>query len=74
MYEFLDLNQAEAFVTKESDRGHTMYWEGWDIVSWRPNNVGYMRSDGAFKYGRWGTMRRIKPNRFGKYRVSVNSR
>lgn len=74
MFQYLSLDEAETFVISEGKKGRTMYWDGWEIVSWRPNNVGFMRSDGAFKHNRWGTLRRIKPNRYGKYRVSVSSR
>lgn len=74
MFNYLDLNEAETYVNAENQRGRTMFWDGWDIVSWRPNNAGFLRSDGAFMYGRWGVRRIIKPNKYGKYRVSVNTR
>lgn len=73
MYDFLDLPQAEAFVENESKRGRTVFWSGWDIISWRPNSIGFQRTNGAYMNGRWGTVHVIKPNRYGKYRVSVTT-
>lgn len=72
MFNYLDLQQAEEYVTRENQKGHTVLWEGWEILSWRPNSRGFLRTDGAFVNGRWGVLRRIRPNKYGKYRVSVS--
>jgi len=68
MFEFLTLEQAETYV---NSKGKDVFWDGWDLVTWRSNSRGIMRADGSFRNGQWGTARRIKPNRFGKYRIST---
>jgi hypothetical protein len=71
---YLDYDQAHDYVAKEQRKGKATYWEGWNIVSFRPNPAGFMRKDGAFINGKWGTKRTIKPNKFGKWRVSESIR
>ena len=68
MFEFLTLDQAEVYV---AGKDSNTFWEGWDLITWRPNSRGIMRADGSFRNGVWGTARRIKPNRYGKYRIST---
>lgn len=68
-YIYLDYNEAHDYVENMSRKGKKVYWEGWNIMSFRPNPAGFMKKDGAFRDGRWGTIRAIKPNKFGKWRV-----
>lgn len=70
---YLDYDQAHDYVASEQRKGRTTFWDGWNIVSFRPNPAGYMRKDGAFINGRWGTKRTIKVNKFGKWRVSEST-
>lgn len=70
---YLDYDQAHEYVDSQQNRDNTVYWEGWDIMSFRKNPAGYMKKDGAFVNGKWGTMRRIKPNKYGKWRISESA-
>lgn len=72
-FKYLDYDQAHEYVASEQRRGKTVFWDGWTIVSFRPNPAGYMLKDGAFINGKWGTKRTIKVNRYGKWRISQNS-
>ena len=71
MFEFLTLEQAEVYVLSEQRAGRDAFWNGWEIVTWKPNIRGILRADGSFRNGKWGTSRHIKCNRYGKYRIST---
>lgn len=71
---YLDYDQAHDYVAREQRKGKAVYWNGWDIVSFRPNPAGFMRKDGAYRNGKWGTTRTIKVNKYGKWRVSESIR
>ena len=71
---YLDYDQAHDYVEREQKRGKAVYWDGWNIVSFRKNPSGFMRKDGAFRNGSWGTIRSIRPNKYGKWRVSESAR
>lgn len=67
-FRFLDYNEIHTFVDREA----SAHWDGWDVIIWSPNKRGFIRTDGAFVNGQWGTIRRIRPNKFGKWRLGVN--
>lgn len=71
---YLDYDQAHQYVEREQSKGRKVWWEGWDIKSFRPNPTGYMKKDGAFVNGKWGTLRTIRVNKYGKWRVSESAR
>lgn len=69
MFNYLDIDEAHKFVETENKKGKMIYWDGWDIMIWRPDKKGFVRTDGLFLKGKWGTARRIKVNKFGKWRT-----
>jgi hypothetical protein len=72
-FTYLGYDEAHEYVDNQQRNGKTVYWDGWTIVSFRPNKTAYMKKDGAFVNGKWGTVRRIKPNKYGKWRVSEST-
>lgn len=72
-FTYLGYDEAHSYVEREQRKGRTVFWDGWNIVSFRKNPAGYMRKDGAFINGAWGTKRTIKVNKFGKWRVSEST-
>jgi hypothetical protein len=71
---YLDYDQAHEYVAKQQRKGKTVFWNGWDIISFQNNPAGFMRKDGAFMNGKWGTKKTIKVNKFGKWRLSEPTR
>lgn len=65
----IELNYQEAhdFVSKNTKRGY--FWDGWDIVRWVPNNLGYSMPNGSFKNGEWGLEFRSKVSDNGTWMV-----
>lgn len=68
----LTLDEAET-LTQEDDR---YWWEGWDLISFRPTRAGshWFKKDALYNRrwkgkNKWGTFRRIKPNSEGLYVV-----
>lgn len=68
-FTFLSLEQAER-LTEKRTRGFDAFWEGWDLVIWRPNGEGFIRENGMFRNGKWGTYFRVRPNVRGCYKVT----
>jgi len=67
-YKFLTLDQAQK-MTEGPHKGFEAFWEGWDLIIWRPNGEGAIRTSGMFRNNKWGTHFRIRPNVRGAYRV-----
>lgn len=68
-FKYLTLEQAETAVSTTD----TMWWEGWNLVVWRPNPAGFMRKNGRFnrQRGWWGTAAVVAPSREGTYKIRV---
>lgn len=67
-HSFLDFNAAHKYVEDESPN---VFWQGWDIVIFKPNPIGRTRSNGMRHNGVWGTAYRIKVSDRGTWRVPV---
>ena len=39
---------------KVVDANYNLYWDGWDIKSWRRDHKGFFNKQGIFKNGNWG--------------------
>lgn len=70
MFMFLDtrkemqitsLDKMETIVKSRSN----LEWDGWDVIVYKRDNAGFLKQDGAFRYGRWHTMQRIPVTREG---------
>jgi len=61
----LHYDDAHAFVNKT--RG--AFWDGWDIVLWKPNSNGMTSKTGMFRNGKWGTARRYPVLNDGSWAV-----
>lgn len=48
------LEAAESFVEQQSNLGKDIRWDGWDIVSFVPNERAVFSPTGAFRNNRWG--------------------
>lgn len=72
-YDYLDYDEAHAYVERQQAKGRTVFWDQWDIISFRPNPAGYMKKDGMFYNGRWGRKQTIKVNKNGKWRVRAEN-
>lgn len=69
-YEYLDYDQAHSYVADQQTKGRSVFWDQWNIISFRPNPAAYTKKDGMFHKGKWGTKRTIKPNKNGMWRVN----
>jgi hypothetical protein len=65
MMKVLDYEQAHNVV--EANR--SLYWDGWDIVSWVRNPNGATNIKGKFRNGKWGISRRYSLNSDGTWKV-----
>lgn len=63
----LTLQEAEDFVQKNKGRGYR--WDGWTIVKWVKNPVGYTMPNGAMNNGTWGVQYRTNVSDDGKWRI-----
>lgn len=61
----LNYEQAHKFVAKN----RFVSWEGWDVVLFCPNRRAYYKKDGAFKYGKWGFVKKISCNNNGIWEI-----
>jgi hypothetical protein len=64
----LPLDGAERF-----EKGNpNAYWEGWDLVLFKPRPGADLSVNGVFHNGRWGLATRVSPDeKTGKYRFRV---
>lgn len=67
-FKTISLRQADR-LTRKDNKGFEAFWEGWDLIIWRPNGEGYIRRNGMFRNGRWGTHYRHEPDSNGRYKV-----
>ena len=63
----LNYKQAHEFVGKNARKGY--FWDGWDIVRWVPNHLGYSMPNGSFRNGKWGLEFRSKVSDKGTWAV-----
>ena len=61
----LDYDQADNVV--ETNR--SLYWDGWDIVSWVRNPNGATNIRGMFRDGSWGIAKYFRMNSNGEWAV-----
>lgn len=62
----LDYDEAHDFV----DREKNFYWDGWDIMYWKPSRNAYSSPEGLFRKGSWGFSKRFTANSDGVWGVS----
>lgn len=58
---FIDYNTAHKVV----DSNRNLFWDGWDIVEWKPNRDALYKKNGMFRNGRWGVAKRFTPGSNG---------
>lgn len=68
-----NIEEAEQIVNNFRD----LRWNGWDIVSWRPDSKGFLDKNGKFSGNRWGIQTVYKITEKGwhlpnKYKVVLN--
>jgi hypothetical protein len=67
-YSFLDYKAAHNYVDSQNDN---VFWDGWDMVIFKPSPVARTRSNGMLRNGVWGTAHRIRVSERGTWRVPV---
>ncbi len=67
MLEF-DIKSAHRMVRQQRAMGNDVRWDGWDIVFFRPSDIGRHSVDGAFR-GQWGFENRFEVNSEGKWSI-----
>lgn len=71
----LDYDAAHEYVeSKTNDRRKKVFWEGWNIVSFRPNPRAMFTKDGRYIDGKWGFASVTEPSDDGLWRVSEYTR
>jgi len=71
----LDYDAAHDYVeSKAGDRRRKVFWEGWNIVTFRPNPRGMFAKNGRYIDGRWGFATVTEPDSSGLWRVSEHTR
>ena len=61
----LDYDTADEFV----DQKRALFWDGWDILHWKPNHNAYTNKKGMFRNGRWGFVTRFPVRDDGTWRI-----
>lgn len=69
----LDYAEAHTFVDESQRRGKQVYWDGWDITFFKPNDRAYFAKNGRYVNGKWGFTTVIKPDENGRWRVRGNA-
>jgi len=57
----IDYDSAHRLVTSRKN----LFWEGWTIIDWTPNDEAFYKKNGMFRNGRWGIAKRYEPNGIG---------
>lgn len=74
MFKTLNYDEVHAFVDKHQGHGQEdIFWNGWTLCYWKKNPAGATSQNGMFRNGKWGIVRRIKPNSNGEWRILVNN-
>jgi len=70
----LDYDAAHEYVESKSGGRNKVFWEGWNIVSFRPHHRAIMTKDARFIDGKWGFVTVTSPDSNGLWRVSEYTR
>ena len=65
----LDIKAAHRVVREQRALGNDVRWDGWDIVFFRPSDLGRNSKDGAFRNGQWGFDNRVVVNSEGIWEI-----
>lgn len=69
----LGIKKADQFVTEQVALGNDVYWDGWDMVFFRPEPKGIYSKAGAFRNGQWGFANRTPVNEKGLWEVDFRN-
>lgn len=61
----LNYDSADGFVQGKRN----LFWNGWEILHWKPNPSAYTSPKGAFLGGRWGILTHFPVNSSGEWTV-----
>lgn len=67
------LRRAEQFVEEQQSAGADVRWDGWDIVFFRPSDIGRKSPQGAFRNGVWGFDNRVVVDSEGVWKVDFRN-
>lgn len=65
----LDYDSSHKFVEENSSRGY--FWDGWNIVRWVPNPIGFMKNSGMYRNNMWGVSYNFPLNNDGTWTVKA---
>lgn len=63
------LDKAEQFVRRQQELGNDVWWEGWDMLFFSPNDGAFYSRNGAYRNGTWGFLNRATVNAKGEWEV-----
>jgi hypothetical protein len=71
--ELTGLKRAERFVSEQHEAGSDIRWEGWDIVFFRPSELGRTSKQGVIRDGVYGFDNRVVVDSDGVWRVDFRN-
>ena len=63
----LTQHTADKKVERLKAEGWDVEWDGWTLLIFKPNDSGWRLKNGAFRNGKWNTVKRYKVQKDGKY-------
>lgn len=69
----IGIKKADKFVKQQQALGNDVFWDGWDMVFFRPDNRGMFNKAGAFRNGVWGFKNTVPVNENGKWEIDYRN-
>ncbi len=44
-----------------------LFWDNYDLIFWKPDNIGFTDTKGMFRKGKWGIATRLKMTQHGTW-------
>lgn len=67
------LRRAEKFVGEQRNAGNDVRWDGWDMVFFRPSELGITSAHGVFHNGEWGFDNRVVVDTDGVWAIDYRN-
>jgi hypothetical protein len=69
----LGFKKVDAFVRKQQEAGNDVWFDGWDILFFRPADAAVYSKDGAFRNGVWGYINRVSVSDKGTWDIDYRN-
>ena len=70
----LGIKKVDAFVTRQQTLGNDVWWDGWTIKFFRPDERAvFSPTDGAFRNGKYGYINQVPVDDDGMWRVDYRN-